>query len=257
MEYKTIIYEKRNGIGTVTLNRPEVLNSINRLLAKELFEVFDEIADNDEVKVVILTGSGRAFCVGADIKELASSGASPVPLSKTYPNAKKIESLDKPVVVAINGYAIGGGLELAMACDLRIASDISAFGLGEIKLGLLPGAGGTVRLPRLVGITKAKEMLFLGDLINAEEAYRIGLVNKIVPLKSLPSATENVARELAKRPSLALKMAKSCINQGMQMTLDAALEYEDKALTLLLNSKDYIEGLRAFMEKRSPDFRGR
>lgn len=261
MVYESIIYEKENNIALITLNRPDSLNALNSKLTQELEQVADEIANDGSVRVVIITGAGRAFSAGADIKEIMSSGETSIGarLAKGKPLTffNKIENLDKLVIAAINGLAIGGGCELALVCDLRIASTTAKFGFGEIKIGVIPAGGGTVRTPRFIGIAKAKEMLFFGDPIDAEEAYRLGLVNKVVPPESLLDEAKKWARTLSQRPPLALKAVKSCVNVGMQMPLSAAIDFEAKEAALLLNTEDRNEGMKAFLEKRQPEFKGK
>lgn len=261
MPYQTIIYEKEDNIALITLNRPDSLNALSSKLAQELEQVSDEIATDDSVRVVIITGAGRAFSAGADIKEIMSPGEASLGtrLAKGKPLTffNKIENLDKPVIGAINGLAIGGGCELALVCDLRIASTTAKFGFGEIKIGVIPAGGGTVRSPRLIGIAKAKEMLFFGDPIDAEEAYRLGLVNKVVPPESLLDEAKKWAKTLSQRPPLALKAVKSCVNVGMQMPLSAAIDFEAKEAAILINTEDRNEGMKAFLEKRQPVFKGK
>lgn len=257
MAYETLIYEKEDGVGIITLNRPERLNAINYQLAVDLDQVMDEMAEDEEVKAVILTGAGRGFCAGADIKELATPGARPLPVGRRYTFFNKLEDLDKPVIAAINGPANGGGLELALVCDFRIASEAATFGLGEVKLGVIPAGGGTARLPRLIGAARAKELLYFGDRIDAQEAYRIGLVNKVVPAEGLIEEARRWAAELAERPPLSLRMLKSCVNVGLGMDLAGALDYEAKCAAILSSSEDMREGIRAFVEKRKPVFKGR
>lgn len=210
---------------------------------------------------MIITGAGRAFSAGADIKEIMSPGAASLGTSlakgKPLPFLNKIENLDKPVIGAINGLAIGGGCELALVCDLRIASTTAKFGFGEIKIGVIPAGGGTIRSPRLIGIAKAKEMLLFGDPIDAEEAYRVGLVNRVVPSESLIDEAKKWAKTLSQRPPLALKAVKSCVNVGMQMPLPEAIDFEAKEAAILINSEDRNEGMRAFLEKRQPVFKGK
>lgn len=261
MAYETIIYEKEDGVALITLNRPDSLNALNSKLAQELEQVTDEIATDESVRVVIITGAGRAFSAGADIKEMVSPGGASLgaALAKGKPLAffLKIENLDKPVIGAINGLAIGGGCELAMVCDLRIASTTARFGFGEIKIGVIPAGGGTVKSPRFIGITKAKELLFFGDPIDAEEAYRLGLINKVVPPESLLDEAKKWAKTLSQRPPLAIAAVKSCVNVGMQMPLPAAIDFEAKQAAILVNSEDRLEGMKAFVEKRQPVFKGK
>jgi enoyl-CoA hydratase len=263
VRYETVIYEKKDNIGILTLNRPEKLNAVNSQLAKEIEEVIDEVENDDEVRVLIITGSGRAFCAGADIREprpevnlLHKINVRRNFSGMGYRFYQKIEDLGKPVIAAIHGYCLGGGLELAMACDLRIASEDAQIGDQHSRVGIIGGAGSTQRLPRLVGITKAKEMIFTGLPIDAQEAYRIGLVNKVVPPESLMDEAMRVARILVDRPPIVLKLTKMCINDGMKMDLSTALEYEQKCFTIVGFSEDSKEAMKAFTEKRKPQFKG-
>lgn len=256
MPYETLIYQKEDGTAIITLNRPERLNALSYQLMAELEQVADDISEAGEVRAVILTGAGRGFCAGADLKERSDPGVKQ-PIRKRYTVFHKIEDLDKPVIAAINGVAIGGGLELTLVCDFRIASDLARLGLGEIKLGVIPAGGGTQRLPRLIGAARAKRLLFFGDHIDAQEALRIGLVDEVVPAEELMPRAKQMAKELAERPPLALKIAKSCVNLGLQMDLAAALDYEAKCASILVASEDRIEGMRAFLEKRKPVFKGK
>ena len=256
MSYETIIYEKEDGVGIVTLNRPHRLNALSAQLIKEMNEVIDEIAKDDKIGVMLITGSGRAFCAGADIEEVASGKMGTELGRKIFINRLE-EDLDKPVIAAVNGIATGGGCETVLACDMCIASTQAKFGMGEINIGLLPGAGGTQRLPRLVGMIKAKEMLYTGAMVDAEEAYRIGLVNKVVSPELLIEEAKKLAKVLAGKPAVALRMAKSCVNVGMQMDMSSALEYESKVLKTLFETEDSKEGTKAFIEKRKPVFKGR
>ena len=257
MAYQTLIYQKEEGIGMVTLNREDRLNAINYQLAVDLEALVDEAFDDPEVRVLVVTGAGRGFCAGADIKELTDPTAKPLPIGRRYTFFNKLEDVSKPVIAAINGACNGGGLELALCCDFRIASTAATFGLGEVKLGVIPAAGGTARLPRLIGPGRAKEFLYFGNRIGAEEAYTIGLVNKVVAPEELIAEAKKWAAELAERPPLSLRALKYCVNVGMQMSLLEALEYESKSAATLLSSEDRMEGMRAFIEKRKPEFKGR
>lgn len=257
MAYQTLIYQKEEGIGMVTLNREDRLNAINYQLAVDLEALVDEAFDDPEVRVLVLTGAGRGFCAGADIKELTDPTAKPLPIGRRYTFFNKLEDVSKPVIAAINGACNGGGLELALCCDFRIASTAATFGLGEVKLGVIPAGGGTARLPRLIGPGRAKEFLYFGNRIGAEEAYTIGLVNKVVAPEELIVEAKKWAAELAERPPLSLRALKYCVNVGMQMSLLEALEYESKSAATLLSSEDRMEGMRAFIEKRKPEFKGR
>jgi enoyl-CoA hydratase len=261
MNYECLIYEKKEGIAIITMNRPERLNALSFKLREELSAVFDQMEEDESVKVIILTGGPKAFCAGADIKERATTLPSQLQYvfkqRKTHEFFCKIENCEKPVIAAISGVALGGGCELALVCDMRIASETARFGLPEVKLGVMPLAGGTQRLPRMIGVTKAKELLFTGDFIDAQEAYRIGLVNKVVPTARLMDEAMEFARKLADNPPMSIRLVKRAVNVGMQMALDSALDYETLCGSLLVNSEDRIEGFKAFLEKRKPVFKGR
>jgi enoyl-CoA hydratase len=253
MKFQTLIFDKEGGIRIITLNRPERLNAISVQLIRDLENVLAEIDEDGEARAVILTGAGRGFCAGADVKE---PDADKLPTGRnTF--FSKLEDVKKPVIAAINGHCNGGGLELALCCDFRLAAEGAYFGAGEVKLGVMPGGGGTARLPRLIGPGRAKEFLYFGNRIDAHEAYRIGLVNKVVSLEKLMEEARNWAAELAERPPLSVKMLKDCVNLGMQMDLAGALEYEAKCSAVLAKSEDKIEGIKAFVEKRKPVFKGR
>lgn len=256
MTYETLIFEKKDNIRVITLNRPERLNAMNFQIAVDLESVIAEIEEDEQARAVILTGAGRAFSAGGDIKDMADPNAKNPPLGR-YIFFNKVEDVSKPVIAAINGICIGGGLELALCCDFRITSDAAKFGQAEVKLGIMPGGGGTARLPRLIGPGRAKEFLYFGDFIDAQEAYRIGLVNKVVPPEGLMDEAMKWARELAERPPLSLKMIKDCVNIGMQMDLLSAIDYEAKCAKMLFTTEDSVEGTTAFVEKRKPNFKGR
>lgn len=260
MEFNTIRYEKENHIAIIILNRPKSMNAIDSIFIREFHQLFDEIKDDDEVGAVIITGSEKVFAAGADIKEIGGIGTPAEAhefVNEVQSLFNKIESLEKPVIAAVSGLALGGGCELTLVCDIRIAAENSHFGLPEIKIGVLSGAGGTQRLPRLVGIGRAKEMLYTGDPIDAEEAYRVGLVNKVVPVESLLDEAKKMATELMKRPAYALKMIKACVNNGFNMDLRSALAYEARCFEFLFSTEDQKEGMKAFMEKRKPLFKNR
>jgi len=261
MGYEDITYEKDEGTVLITLNRPDSLNALSARLARELIQVADEIANDDSVRVLVITGSGRAFSAGADLKEAMAQAeaslAAGLAQGKPIPLFTSIASIDKPVIAAINGLALGGGCELALACDLRIASTAATFGFAEIKIGAIPAGGGTIRSPRLIGPAMAKELLFFGDPISADEAYRIGLVNKVVAPESLLDEARKWAKTLAGRPPLALRAAKSCVDVGMQMSLPAAIEFEAREAAILIKTEDSVEGIKSFIEKRRPVFKGK
>jgi len=261
MPYETILYQKENDVGIVTLNRPDSMNALSMKLKEELSKVFDEMEKDPEVKVVILTGGTKCFCAGADIKERASSEMTTAGFyfsqRATHTLFNKIENLSKPVIAAISGVAVGGGCELTLVCDLRIASETARFGLPEVKIAVMPAGGGTQRLPRLIGVTKAKELLFMGDFVDAQEAFRLGLVNKVVPVDGLMGEAKDFARKLAERPPLSIKFLKRTVNVGMQLDLTSALDFETSCAAIVIGSEDRMEGFKAFLEKRKPVFKGR
>lgn len=260
MAYEALICQKEDYVSIITLNRPERLNAINVTLGTELEAVLDEVAFDDTVRVVIITGAGRGFCAGADIKEMADPSVQEAARrmrGRRYRFFNKLEDLTKPVIAAINGPCNGGGLEIALCCDFRIASELASFGMGEVKLGVIPAAGGTARLPRLIGLARAKEFLYFGNVVDANTAYQMGLVNKVVPASELMIEAKKWAAELAERPPLSLRMLKYCVNVGMQMDLFSAIDYENKCAEFLRNTEDHKEGVRAFIEKRKPVFKGR
>jgi enoyl-CoA hydratase len=258
--YETLLYEKADGIAKVTLNRPEALNALNSTVYNELYDVFESIENDDEVRVVILTGSGeKAFAAGSDVAEMANMD--PIAAQKFMATIRKasdrIYNLTKPVIAAISGYALGGGCELAMCCDLRIASEKARFGQPEINLGLIPGASGTQRLPRLIGVAKAKEMIYLGDMIDAATALNLGLVNKVVPPESLMEEAMEWAKKLASKSSPVLAMAKMAINTGIDTDINSGLNMEARCDALCFATEDQKEGMKAFLEKRKAEFKNR
>ncbi|MGA2075247.1 MAG: enoyl-CoA hydratase-related protein [Terriglobia bacterium] len=260
MAFENLLYEKRNGIGYVTVNRPEKLNALNRRTMDELRECFEGIERDDEVRAVILTGAGeKAFVGGADINELGVQ--TPVQGKETSVRGQKIldliEHLGKPVIAAINGYALGGGCELALACTIRIASENARVGQPEVKLGLIPGYAGTQRLPRLVGKGRALEMVLSGDPIGAAEAYRIGLVNQVVSAKDLIATAEKLAQKILANAPLAVKFALEAVNHGLEMTEAEGQFLEANLFGLCCTTADMKEGTRAFLEKRPARFTGK
>ena len=260
MAFETLLYEKRNGIAHVTINRPDKLNALNQKVMQELQECFQDIEKDNEVRVVILTGAGeRAFVGGADINELAVQ--TPVEGKETSVRGQEIldfiEHLGKPVIAAINGFALGGGCELAMACTLRIASENARLGQPEVKLGLIPGYAGTQRLPRLVGKGRALEMLLSGDPISASEAYGMGLVNQVVPAQDLIATAEKLAQKITANAPLAVKFALEAVNHGLEMTEAEGQFLEATLFGLCCTTADMKEGTRAFLEKRPAKFTGK
>ena len=258
MEYKTLLYEKKDRIGIITINRPKRMNALNSTVLEEFNQVLSEIEGDDDVKVVIITGNEKCFAAGADITEI-SELATPLDahffIKSAQSTFNRIEDLEKPSIAAIAGPALGGGCELSMACDLRIAAENAMIGLPEIKLGVLPGGGGTQRLPRLVGLTKAKELLYTGDFIDAKEAYRIGLVNKVVPVESLMDEAIKMAKKMVAQPGVALKVIKNVVNTGINVDIRTGLAVEARGFEILCSTEDRIEGVKAFLEKRKPVFK--
>lgn len=267
LKYKTILYEKKGNTGTVTLNRPQALNAIDSQLSRELVDIFEKIDDDDDLRAVIVTGAGgRAFSVGMDIKELVDA-AEGVDDQQTLMDirrrlwnhnpCKRLASSSKPTIAAIQGLALGGGLELALACDIRVASDEAKFGFPEVHLGIIPAWGGTQRLPRIVGRAKAIEMILTGETIDAGEAYRTELVSKIVPAHKLLTTATAIASKLSSNAPIAIRLAREAVARGLDMTIDQALRVETDLYVLLQTTEDRSEGLRSFAEKRRPKFTGR
>jgi enoyl-CoA hydratase len=258
--YQTLLYEKKDGIGTVTLNRPEALNALNSTVFSELYELFQEIEHDGEVRVVIITGSGpKAFVAGSDITEMAPLSSVEINsfVEKVRRASDKIYNLSKPVIAAVNGYALGGGCELAMCCDLRICSEKARFGQPEINLAVIPGGGGTQRLTRLIGMTRAKEFLFTGDMIDAPTALNLGLVNKVVPPESLMNEAKEMAQKLMTKSGRILSLIKTAVNSGVNMSLPDALDLEAQCFALCFATEDQKEGMKAFMEKREAVFKNK
>jgi len=260
MAYNTLLYEKENGLSIITLNRPKDLNALNSELLGELCSLLDEIAADESARVVIITGSGdKAFVAGSDVKEMQPKTSVTIRefVLANRLALEKIERLPKPVIAAINGYALGGGCELALACDLRIAAETARFGQPEINLGIIPGAGGTQRLTRLIGMAKAKELIFTGDMIDAGTALSLGLVNKVVPQASLLAEAKALGAKLAAKSGTALALAKAAINSAWQTTLATGLDMEMQNFSLAFATEDQKEGMSAFIEKRKPQFKGK
>lgn len=255
MTFETIILEKEGGIAILTFNRPDAMNALNNQVRAEFRAAMADLATDDEIKVVILTGAGKAFVAGSDIKELRQT--TPLSAHNITRLGDIVQNMGKPVIAAVNGFALGGGCEIVMGCDIIIASDKAKFGQPEINLGIIPGGGGTQRLPRLVGVCRAKELILTGDIIRAEEADRIGLVNRVVPLDQLMPTVKEIAGKIAAKSSAAVKIAKASINRGMQMGLESGLAYEREMYSLSLTLDDKQEGVAAFVEKRAPQFKGK
>ena len=255
-----VLYEKKGAIAYVTVNRPKVLNALNTPTWKDLRTAFEDARDDTAVRGVILTGAGdKAFIAGADISELAHVAAFEAEQSSRFGQEvlDLIENLGKPVVAAINGFALGGGCEAAMACTIRIAVDTAQFGQPEVKLGLVPGGGGTQRMPRLIGKGRALQLILSGEMISAQEAYRIGLVNEIVPAAGLVTRAEAILKKIASNAPIAVKFALEAANKGMETSQGEGLLLEASYFGLCAATEDKKEGTAAFLEKRPPQFRGR
>ena len=259
MTYQTIIYEKQGHVATITLSRPRQKNAISVEMLKDLSRCCDEISADSKVRAVVITGEGDAFCAGGDIEMLASL-ESPAKAQEFVAFSRsvfsKIYNLARPVIAAINGPALGGGCELALACDLRIAAESASFGQLEIRHGILPGAGGTQRLPRVVGLARAKELLYSGDIIDAAEAHRIGLVNRVAADATLAVEAAAWAAKLARMPQFALRLTKYAVNDGVDVGLETGLAIEARCFEMVFSSRDQKEGLNAFLEKRKAVFVG-
>jgi len=257
MPYKTIIYEKKEQVVWLTLDRPKSGDTINLELANELVDACRAINQDDNVRAVIITGAGEAFCSGSDLAELRSTPAHNLKTANAASlSSTAVAGLNCPVIAAVNGDALGAGLELALSCDIRICSENAHFGFPETSYGLIPGGGGTQRLPRIVGKGKATEMVITAEPIDAVEAYRVGLVTKVVPRQRLAAEAEEIARKLISRAPIAVRYAKEAVNKGMDMTLAQGLRLEADLSFLLQTTKDRAEGIKAFLEKRKPTFKG-
>jgi len=255
-----VLYEVADHVATITLNRPEVRNAMNTALREAMLERFTALAMDDDVRVIVVKGAGdKAFSAGADIREFVE----PLVPTRFREQRKRIDfrqAMDRcpqPIIAAIRGVALGGGLELALACDIRIAGDDAQLGLTEVNLAIIPGGGGTQRLPRLIGRGKALEMILTGARIGAAEALRLGLVERVVPAAEVLTAAQDLARELAGRAPVALRYAKEAVVKGLGMSLEDGLRLEGDLSTLLRTTEDRLEGARAFLEKRKPNWKGR
>jgi enoyl-CoA hydratase len=262
MEFQQIIYSKEeNGIVKITINRPEVRNALNKTVRQELKKAIDKIASDKDARAVIITGAGdKSFISGADLSELKDNNAITMEEFASTLGQQlytDIESLPVPVIAMINGFCLGGGLEIAMCCDIRIASENAKFGQPEIRVGFLPGGGGTQRLPRIIGWGKAKELIYTGDMMDAGEAEKWGLVSKVAPLEDLEAVVRDLAEKIASKSPLIIRLIKKTINRGMYTDLAAGLSYERANVAISLSSEDTHEGMNAFLEKREPKFKGK
>jgi 2-(1,2-epoxy-1,2-dihydrophenyl)acetyl-CoA isomerase len=260
MDYEDIIHSKEGGIVTITLNRPDRRNAFSPAMSASIAAAVEDAAQDSNVRVLVLTGTGQAFCAGADVKAMAEGSGEQVGREAGGGHVSLpllLHEFDKPVIAAVNGVAVGGGLDLALACDIRIASEKARFAEVFIRRGLIPAMGGVFFLPRLVGIDRACELIWTGDMVDAREAEQIGLVTRVVPHEELETATMELAEKLAKGPPLAIQKAKNAIYAGLGVDLRASLAQTAAAVNELRKTEDHAEGARAFVEKREPVFRGR
>lgn len=257
MSYNNIIFEKNDNVAVIKINRPKALNALNSDTLVELDKVIDEISKDESIYAVLLTGEGKAFVAGADISEMQKLNSLQGRQFGILGNKvfRRLEMLEKPVIAAVNGFALGGGCELSMSCDIRIASSKAKFGQPEAGLGITPGFGGTQRLSRLIGEGMAKQLIYTGEVIGAEEALRIGLVNKVVEPENLLKEAMDMAEKIAKNAPIAVKLCKSAINKGMQMDIDSGIMYEGEVFGLCFSTEDQKEGMTAFLEKRDKHFK--
>lgn len=260
MEWKNVLLTAENEIGILTINRPKALNALSTETLREIQAALREIENHPEWKVLILTGAGeKAFVAGADIAEMRGMNSmEALNFSKLgHLTLRMIQDLDRPVIAAVNGFALGGGTEIALACDFIYASENAKFGLPETTLGVFPGFGGTQRLPRLIGKAKAKELIFTGKMVSAQEAYEMGLVNRVLPLSSLMEETKRVALQIAGNGPVAVRLAKMVIDNGFNLDLAEACSLESYAFSITFTTEDQKEGMSAFLEKRKPSYKGR
>jgi len=257
MSYQNILVTREGPLGLVALNRPKVLNALNSELMAELVDALDTLDKDDEIRCLILTGNEKAFAAGADIIEMADASAIEMFQRNNIARWDKIAQVTKPIIAAVSGFALGGGCELALLCDLIVASETARFGQPEISIGVIPGAGGTQRLARTLGKYKTLELVLTGRMLTAQEAEQMGLVNRVAPVSSYLEEARKLALEICQRSPLALRLAKEAVLKAFETSLHDGLDFERKCFYLLFGSEDQKEGMKAFLEKRKPAFRGR
>ena len=257
LSYQNILVEKEDSIGIIRLNRPKSLNAINHILLVELVNALEDFDEDSSTNVIVLTGGEDVFAAGADLKEMAQATSVDLMLGRRFELWDRIRRISKPIIAAVSGYCLGGGNELAMNCDIIIASETACFGQPEVNVGIMPGAGGTQRLTRAVGKHKAMEIILTGTRISATEAQRAGLVNGVVPCETLMDEAKKIAKEIASKPPLSIRAAKQAILMAQDASLQVGLEFERKTFYTLFATEDAKEGMKAFLEKRKPIFNGR
>jgi enoyl-CoA hydratase len=257
MNFENVLVEHDGPVAIVTLNRPQQLNALSYALVKDLSLAMQALDEDDNTRVIIVTGGEKVFAAGADIKEMADVGPFDDPVKARLAYRDRINGISKPVIAAVSGFALGGGCELAMSCDIIVASETACFGQPEANLGIIPGSGGTQRLERTLGKYRAMEMILAGEFLAANDAARLGLVNRVVPVELLLDEARALAKKIAAKPVLAVKAAKQAVLKSANTSLDDGLDYERKSFYLLLASEDRKEGMKAFLEKRKPEFKGK
>lgn len=257
MEFIKVTEQYQPGIALIQLNRPKELNALNPQLMQEVRDTLQQFDKNDNVKVIIITGNDQAFAAGADIKQMAEKSAIDMQVMDQFSTWDQIRKTKKPIIAAVSGFALGGGCEFVMTCDMVIASETAKFGQPEIKIGTMPGAGGTQRLTKAIGKAKAMELILTGRFLSAQEAHFYGLVNKVVPIEMYMHEAVELAKEIAQMSTIAVQLAKEAVNRSFETQLDEGLMFERKNFYLTFASEDQKEGMKAFMEKRKPVFKGK